>query len=120
MDKIQGLNFWIPAFAGMTKRFINVNLLVNGDDFFYLWDFFLEESFDAHLECHLCARAAGAGALETDLYGIVGVGRDELDVTAVTLQVWPYNFDYILYLLLEGLVIAIFSTATMLAHSRPP
>jgi hypothetical protein len=94
--------------------------LIYGDDFFDLGDFFLEESFDAHFECHSRAGTAGAGALQADLDGFIVFGGDKLYVAAVTLQVRPYAVDYRFDFLLEGVCDFFITAAALLAHSKSP
>jgi hypothetical protein len=100
--------------------FSAVKRLVNGDDFFYLWDFFPQQPFDAHFEGHFCARAAGAGALKADLDGRALFGGDEFDIPAVALKVGPYGIDYYFDLLLKGIISFAVVAAALFAHIQSP
>jgi hypothetical protein len=93
-----------------------LRFLVNRYDFFDLWDFFFEESFDTHFEGHSCAGAARTGALKADFNYFAIFGGDEFDVTAVALQIRPDGFDYRFDLRLEGVLCFIVVAAALFAH----
>jgi hypothetical protein len=104
----------------MTKKFTDVNFLVNRDDFFDLGDFFFEQAFDAHFEGHTRAGTAGAGALKADFHDFIVFSGDQFDVAAVTLQVWPDGVDYRLDFLFKGVCSFLIAAAAFFTHIKSP
>jgi hypothetical protein len=77
---------------------------------------FFEQPFDALLESHSGAGASAAGSAEPDLYRIIVICADQLDVSAVALQIWPDSFYHVFDFFFKALLSVSFTAPTFLTH----
>ena len=97
-----------------------MGLLIHGDYFFYLGDFFLEDSFDSHFHRHSSTGAALAGALESNFDGVVGVNSDELNIATVAFKAVPNGLYCVLDLFFHSLLGVSFAATAIFTHNKSP
>jgi hypothetical protein len=99
---------------------LNDRILVDGDDLLDFGNPFLEDSLYARFHCHRSTGAALAGALQTDLNGIIIIYTDQLYVAAMALQSTPKVLDYVFDLFFECLVGISFAATAIFTHNKSP